>query len=771
MPNEPEKEKKATIFGAGITGLTAAHELVIRGFDVTVYEPNLNHNLGQRTLDRGVGGMARSQFAVDSEDDNNELEELKPASELLRDATLEFKINAKGEAVLVEARPTDVEAKFIKLVEKLAAKKDLPSLQIFLPVVDRANARERKKDPRFLWLASKVSHVVTADILFEKCVSSPVMTTPHENMVFFGTFYNVLAGEHGFRFFPSFYRHLYDTMKRTPILNPRPSEIQGRSTFDNLVAVENLGFARAGEVTSFLLPRRPTASFEELRSNLGKMLEQLEYTTEDLARFTLKLFEYMTSCTKRREAEYENMSWADFVGLESYSRVMRDHLEAGPQMMASLRGSKSDARTQGTIVVQLLLDQLLAGPNVDSTLARPTNGLWFDHWHDYLVTQGVKFVRGSLTELRDVEGKLAPIVETSSGTAPIRDGYVVIAIPLEEAAKLGSRSRAARVAANNGVNAGPALNDLERAAKFLGMTSRDAFAANAFASSSDYPLRHMSGIQFFFETEVKFWKGHTQYLDSEWGLTSISQPQFWYKKRDLSDAYRSILSVDIGIWDRPTVAGQRPRRKGRPDRTITKSNDPLMAEKCMPRILAQEVWSQIEDHHDEAYADTYGVNARVPVPRYFSLDQSLEFENGKGLVGNRYLYLVNVAGQYRLRPGKVAEKSPKASALYEVFEERFVLAGTHMQTYTRITSMEAANESARHAVNAILEDARAQCDRCDIWDPEDHELPDLQWFKELDETLFDKELPHFSRILGWEELPRISMADVSRVLDKKGILK
>ena len=130
-----------------------------------------------------------------------------------------------------------------------------------------------------------------------------------------------------------------------------------------------------------------------------------------------------------------------------------------------------------------------------------------------------------------------------------------------------------------------------------------------------------------------------------------------------------------------------------------------------------------------------------------------------------------MAGQYRLRPGKVAEKSPKASALYEVFEERFVLAGTHMQTYTRITSMEAANESARHAVNAILEDARAQCDRCDIWDPEDHELPDLQWFKELDETLFDKELPHFSRILGWEELPRISMADVSRVLDKKGILK
>jgi len=739
-------KKKVTVFGAGITGLTAAHELAIRGFDVTVYEPNLNHHLGQRTLDRGIGGMARSQFAVDDEStQEQELEELRPSSDFLRDATLEFSI-VKGEAHLVEARPADAVDKFVRLVRTLADRKLLSKLTILLPGDGSVSLDAADKDPRFKWLAARVKPWVKEDVLFSKCVMTNQQPMPRENMVLFNTGFHILAAEHGFRFFPSFYRHLHDTMRRTPILEPRQQEVPGRSTFDNLVAVESLGFARGGEVTSFLLPRRPTASFEELRDNLAKMLGELEYSTEDLARFTLKLFQYMTSCTDRRAAEYEDISWSDFVELESYSPVMREHLESGPQMMASLRGSKSDARTQGTIVVQLLLDQLRSGGSPDSTLAGPTNGMWFDHWHEYLISQGVEFARGALTELRWVGGKLVPIVD---GKTPIDDGYVVIAIPLEETAALAAK----------GERLPP---DVMRAARFLGAEVK------SFASDSDYPLRHMSGIQFYFETEVRFWSGHTQYLDSEWGLTSISQPQFWYRKRNTSDFYRSILSVDIGIWDRETVRGQRPVREGRPIRTLAKSDEPLTASTCTPTELAREVWSQIEDHHDESFAATYGDDARVPVPRFFSLDQALVF-NEEGLDGNRYPYLVNVAGQYGRRPGKLATSKPKAAANYEVSHDRFVLAGTHMQTYTRITSMEAANESARHAVNAILKHSGLACDRCEIWDPEDHELPDLQWLKDLDQALFERGLPHLAKILDWNELPRISMADVSRVLAKKGI--
>src|ERR1700710_2001122 len=49
-----------------------------------------------------------------------------------------------------------------------------------------------------------------------------------------------LPAEHGFRFFPGFYRHVPDTMKRIP--GPRP----GHHVFDELVAADRMMLAREG---------------------------------------------------------------------------------------------------------------------------------------------------------------------------------------------------------------------------------------------------------------------------------------------------------------------------------------------------------------------------------------------------------------------------------------------------------------------------------------------------------------------------------------------
>src|SRR5919112_2513078 len=49
-----------------------------------------------------------------------------------------------------------------------------------------------------------------------------------------------LPGEHGFRFFPGFYRHLPDTMRRIPV--PRG----GATAFDHLVPAQEIEIARAG---------------------------------------------------------------------------------------------------------------------------------------------------------------------------------------------------------------------------------------------------------------------------------------------------------------------------------------------------------------------------------------------------------------------------------------------------------------------------------------------------------------------------------------------
>ena len=77
-----------------------------------------------------------------------------------------------------------------------------------------------------------------------------------------------------------------------------------------------------------------------------------------------------------------------------------------------------------------------------------------------------------------------------------------------------------------------------------------------------------------------------------------------------------------------------------------------------------------------------------------------------------------------------------------------------MQTYTRITTMEAANESGRHAVNAILKHSQFLGEPCATFDPEACEPPDLKFLVELDRRLQALGLPHLVDILDLRTVPK-----------------
>src|SRR5256885_7445705 len=100
-----------------------------------------------------------------------------------------------------------------------------------------------------------------------------------------------------------------------------------------------------------------------------------------------------------------------------------------------------------------------------------------------------------------------------------------------------------------------------------------------------------------------------------------------------------------------------------------------------------------------------------------------------------------------------------------------------MATYTRLTTMEAANESGRHAAAAILYKMLASEQRDPsgqpiglvgnfpmIWRIEDYEPDDLRFAKELDSGLVAANLPHALDILGVTELVNLILA--SSVSDK-----
>ena len=58
-------------------------------------------------------------------------------------------------------------------------------------------------------------------------------------------------------------------------------------------------------------------------------------------------------------------------------------------------------------------------------------------------------------------------------------------------------------------------------------------------------LKDMTGLQFFFEAKTSIGYGHMYFPYTKWGLSSISQSEFWCEPGSFSDGYLGVLSVGI----------------------------------------------------------------------------------------------------------------------------------------------------------------------------------------------------------------------------------
>src|SRR6266436_3913648 len=82
-----------------------------------------------------------------------------------------------------------------------------------------------------------------------------------------GSIQHRVPGEHGFRFFPGFYKHVIDTMRRIPY------GVHG-NTFENLTVATRTLLARAGQSEITWLARHPQ-SLEDLRVFLMELFTPL----------------------------------------------------------------------------------------------------------------------------------------------------------------------------------------------------------------------------------------------------------------------------------------------------------------------------------------------------------------------------------------------------------------------------------------------------------------------------------------------------------------
>jgi len=650
-PASCERRRTVAVLGAGIAGLTAAHELAERGFVVTVYEARHDERNGLGPEPAGthppvkLGGLAGSQYSTVGPHGGSQAE--------------------------LRAFP---------------------------------GRRGKPRDPG-----------------------------------------RAVAGEHGFRFFPAYYLHIWDMFQRIPVYQPMVTASgttcwtpTSRTVYDNVRRVVTQGTTVDGK-PSLVFPRELPRSPGEFLGVIGQ-LAGLGFSAGDVATFQRRLLRYLVTSPLRRARELQNQSSYDFfVGHDSetgtnqfsytpnFDALMREM----PRVLAAFDSRWGDARTNITTYVQLYLNMDRRDDKADGVLSGPTTESWFDHWYRHLVALGVRFVRGGATSLDPVAfdtrqpPHLRPRVRITlaDGTSVTPD-YTVVAVDAPAAEYITSALRAAgtggTVARLDGFTTSPPPSEGPLQPQTARpQTRRNPYAMDELGRVPWDRFQTLCGIQYYFDTEFQLLRGHMYYAGTEWGLSSINQHGFWERQPILDrDGHVSVLSVDIGDFNTPSrhLVDEFGRGKAARD--------------CSPDEIAAEVWRQIVaalTSNIESVAEEV-----MPWPVWYALDRGLVMETGPGqgrgrVVRNETPYLVPIVGDWTNRPssdpwnphGSSWSSAPPEDwwlddleqrnvwqarhGGYQVHNNSVVFAGTWNKTFTRMTSMEAACESGRHAVNAILD--------------------------------------------------------------------
>src|SRR3954468_19243948 len=350
-----------------------------------------------------------------------------------------------------------------------------------------------------------------------------------------------LPAEHGFRFFPGFYKHVPDTMRRIGVAG-------------HLVGAERVLVAQADGRDELMTTAHLPESLEDFALVTRFVLQaatSLGVPPEETAWFLERLLTLLTSCDERRLGQWELESWWVFVDAEHRSPAFRKFLADGlTRTLVAARAREMSARTGGAILLQLLLDLTRAGGRADRVLDGPTSEVWIDPWAARLAALGVQFRREAPVEgIQMAGGRVASV--TAGGDTVAADRYVA-AVPVEVMRLL----------------AGPELRAAEPR-----LTGLDSLVT-----------RWMNGVMFYLRDDVPVVDGHAIYIDSEWALTSISQRQFWrgFDFGGVGDgSVGGVLSVDVSDWT------PRSRRLGK------------IAMQCSRDEVLDEVWAQLQDHLED----------------------------------------------------------------------------------------------------------------------------------------------------------------------------
>jgi 15-cis-phytoene desaturase len=344
-----------------------------------------------------------------------------------------------------------------------------------------------------------------------------------------------LPGEHGFRFFPGWYLHVTDIMRRIPRDASRTTREQALS-----------GYSAADAVVSRLMEVRSTLTFHRGRapdsflqiprsiSEIGEFLQGFRWigeglpTSERLAvlqRVALKLFLFYSTPPWLRAERFDRMSLAEFLGAASLPSALQEQLRTVPRALVAMDAYDGSAHTFLNTSLLNLAPAWCPDLPRDRILRGPTSRAWIDPWVESLRALGVRFEHGDAghADRVFVENARVAAVLARSG-ARLEADVFVLALPVGPLQQL---TRASRLA-DHGAEFDPiARLDLSR------QTSE------------------MVGLQLYLDAPLDTQPGHLFFADSQYGLTAISQLEVWddeYVAALAARGVRGLLSIDITQW-------------------------------------------------------------------------------------------------------------------------------------------------------------------------------------------------------------------------------
>lgn len=467
-----------------------------------------------------------------------------------------------------------------------------------------------------------------------------------------------LPAEHGFRFFPGFYRHIIDTMQHIPYG-------RGRTVKDNLTPAKHVAFA--SQLYSMIVaPAEFPTSWDELVEALDSVIKIVSNVPPlDSLWFINRLLVMATSCDGRREKCFENQSWMEFTDAKERSAAFCKFYVVGMTRCAvACQAELISATTAATFTLQLMFKLATPGEQVDRVLNGPTNEVWLDPWRSYLEAMGVKYFTSQRLD-RFVCGNKhlnGVVIKDKNGLeSVITADYYISAIPADKINELHLIT--------------PAMINIDSGLEGIGHLKCD----------------WMNGTQFYLTQPPRLPQGHVVYFDSRWALTSVSQESFW--SRPISETYgdgtvNAILSIDISDW------------------LHTRGLNGKLASVCTRNEIEDEIIAQINGH--------VGL---VPGPildgtkvKGWILDPDIIITQNNP-TRNLEPLLINVKGTRKYRPGAVT-RIPNlflASDYVRTFTDLATMEGANEAARCAVNGI---LDSAGHPPG----------DRCAVWPLEEPDL-------------------------------------------------